>query len=188
MTYMSETEWRILINQFRILSMLDREQIQAYERSINMLAKSTSEAEALASVRQIEIAEVDAPMSFTFRILSFYSFLQNSFYALELKEKIQIDHTALVFPGFHETSENEYNDYVSFIRDSLGQFSLLETIALDTPHAPMIPFYKSLLAIRPSCYDTPLDFDGVTDIIGKIEALLMPAPEDATRLETATAA
>lgn len=170
MTHFSDVERRILINQLQILTAIDPKQAHAYERSIRRMTSATNIDGGPEPVRQIAMAEVDEPMTFTFRILSFYSFLQDSFYALDLKEKLRIDHTALVFPGFHEPSEQLYADHVSFIRYNLGQFTLLETRDDEPPQGPMLPFYRELLALKTDRNDV-LDHAGITDMIDTINKL-----------------
>ena len=188
MTYLSNIERRILINQLQILAMLDRKQAKGYERSLHLLADAADEAGCIESVRQIAMAEVDEPMTFTFRVLSLYSFLQNSFYALDLKEKIQIDHTALVFPGFDVRGERVYSDNVAFIRNGLGQFSLLETRHDEAPQAPMVPFYRDLLALKVDENDDVLDLTEITKVIETINELQAQPPQPSAELKTASAA
>ncbi|HKJ62666.1 MAG TPA: YfbU family protein [Hyphomicrobiales bacterium] len=188
MTYLSNVERRILINQLQILAVLDRKQGKGYESSMRLLAGAMNDADSLEPVRQIAMAEVDEPMTFTFRVLSLYSFLQNAFYALDLKEKLQIDHTALVFPGFDAHSERIYSDHVSFIRNGLGQFTLLEIWNNETPQAPMAPFYRKLLALKVGETDAVLDLAGITDMIETISELLAQTNPNGGQLETASAA
>lgn len=178
MAYFSDLERRILINQLQLLAMLDRERAAEYERSASLVKEAGQEVDIHGPARQIAMAEVDEPMSFTFRVLSFYSFLQNSFYALDLKEKIRIDRTALVFSGFYPRDEQIYADHMSFIRDHLGQFSLLEMRQTPKPQTPMVPFYKALLALRTDGNDALLDFEGMTGMINMIKELRIPARQN----------
>jgi uncharacterized protein YfbU (UPF0304 family) len=187
-TYLSNIERRILINQLQILAMLDRDQGKDYECSLRLLAKDMGYTDCIETVRQIAMARVDEPMTFTFRVLSLYSFLQNSFYALDLQEKIQIDHTALVFPGFNERIERVYSDHASFIRNGLGQFSLLETRKDEEPQAYMAPFYRELLALKMDKNDDVLDLAQITDVIETINGLRAQITKQSVDLETASAA
>lgn len=188
MTYLSDAERRILINQLQILTMLDRKQAKDYEHSLHLLDSASGHADCIKSLRQIAMAGADEPMTFAFRVLSLYSFLQSSFYTLDLKEKIQIDHTALIFPGFDERRERVYSDYVSFIRNNLGQFSLLETRDDERPQAAMAPFYKELLALKVEENDDVLDNTQITGVIETINGLRSRMTQDDAELETASAA
>jgi uncharacterized protein YfbU (UPF0304 family) len=185
---MSSVERRILINQLQILSMLGRDHAAAFKRSARLMENAGCDADMLGLARQITMAEVDEPMTFTFRVLSTYAFLQNSFYALDLKEKIQIDHTLLVFPGFEPERERVFADNFTFIRDHLGQFSLLEIRRSAEPQRPMAPFYRKLLALRADDGGALLDYAGIREMIAAIEALLAQDEDHGVELETASAA
>jgi uncharacterized protein YfbU (UPF0304 family) len=118
--------------------------------------------------------------------LSRYAFLQDSFYALDLKEKLLVDHTALVFPGFHEPGEQIYSDHVSFIRYNLGQFTLLETRHEEEPRTEMLPFYRKLLALPIEDRKAPLGFDEITGLIATICELQAQADNRYAEMETAS--
>lgn len=184
MTHLSDVEQRILYNQIRILAALDPKQANPEERTIRRKIGATRTDVGLGPSRQIAMAEVDEPMSLTFSILSRYTFLQDSFYALELKEKLSVDHTALVFPGFCEPGEQIYSDYVAFIRYNLGQFTLLETRQEEQPQSEMLSFYRKLLDL-PMTDKGPLGFDAITDVIAAISDL--QAQSDPRRVEGKTA-
>lgn len=187
MTHLSDVERRILHNQIRILAALDPKQARSCERSIRRIIGAIKD-EGGAEPWQIAMAKVDEPMSLTFNILSRYAFLQDSFYALDLKEKLRIDHTALVFPGFHKPSEQIYSDHVSFIRYNLGQFTLLETRQEERPPAEMLPFYRKLLDLPMAGGGAPLGFDAITDMIATISELRAQTDRPCAEMQSASAA
>jgi uncharacterized protein YfbU (UPF0304 family) len=188
MAHLSDVERRILNNQIEILTALDPEKGKSCARALRHFSAAMRADGNTEPSRHMAMAEVDEPMSLTFRILSRYAFLQDSFYALDLKEKLRVDHTALVFPGFHEPGEKIYSDHVSFIRYNLGQFTLLETRHEEEPQAAMLPFYRKLLAMPTEDRKAPLGFDEITGLIATISELQTQTDRRRTKMETATAA
>jgi uncharacterized protein YfbU (UPF0304 family) len=188
MTHLSDVERRILDNQLQILTAIDPKQAKSCARSIRRIAGALKADDGPEPSRQIAMAEVDEPMTLTFSILACYAFLQDSFYALDLKEKLGVDHTALVFPGFHEPSEQIYSDHVSFIRYNLGQFTLLETRHEEKPRTEMLPFYRKLLTLPVEDDKARLGFGEITDMIETISELQAQTDQRGAEMATASAA
>jgi uncharacterized protein YfbU (UPF0304 family) len=186
---LSSSERRILINQMKILASLYPLEAKSYEREITMLSIGSPEVYWQTTLREFNKSRLNEEMNFVYQVLQFYETLQNSYYALDLREKIQLDNSALVFPGFHSTQEAILKDYMNFLLDNLGRFSFLET--RKPPHSirPMREFYQELLKQYSSHDDNALfNFAQITSIIAQISKLLMSLEDAVNPERNATAA
>jgi YfbU domain len=112
-----------------------------------------------------------------------YDWLQKSYYALSLEDKLQLKEQTLVFPGFCPKTEKSHITYTTFLLENLDRFAYVEVVR--PPHAPqpMRDVYEEMLKGLPSFGGDVLTGAQLKAVIAYMSALkCAPAVEQQPRL------
>lgn len=150
MLNLTDVERRILINQSRILAALYPLETTEFERTAVILSEGFHEDWPDAVLKGLKAPLLKEEMNFVSQVLAMYDWLQKSYYALTLDEKIQIKEQILVFPGFEAQSESEYVSYAKFLLENLARFSITEAAKPLHSHRPMREVYREMLKGLPT--------------------------------------
>lgn len=141
---LTQTERLILLNQYRILSILDPNEKDAYEESISVLQNGYEKHyERLHPGLNTSIVTAEQS-SFVHQSLSMFDRLENAIddgkFLLSdgLKSKIR-------FVGFSENYEPEYYSYANFVIHLQKSFQRYKDLPLNS-HVPMKDQYASVLS------------------------------------------
>jgi uncharacterized protein YfbU (UPF0304 family) len=147
---LTDVERRILINQSRILAALYPLETTDFERTVEILSEGYYEDWPDAVLKGLKQPLLKEEMNFVYQVLETYDWLQKSYYALALEEKLQLKERTLVFPGFEPASEMAHLAYARFLLENLDRFSFTEVVKpLDAP-TPMRAVYQAMLQELPA--------------------------------------
>lgn len=162
---LSDIERRILINQSRILAALYPLETTNFLRAVDLLEGGFHEAWHEVVLRGLKEPFPKEEMNFVYQVLDMYDWLQKSYYALSLDEKLQLREAVLVFPGFGRHSEKQHLAYAYFLIENLERFSFVEvTQPLGTDIA-MAETYQQMLEILPPHKDGMLTCAQIVKLI-----------------------
>jgi uncharacterized protein YfbU (UPF0304 family) len=146
----TDVERRVLINQARILAALYPLEAKQFERTAEILSEGYHEAWADVVLTGLKKPLPKEEMNFIYQILGMYDWLQKSYYALNLDEKLRLPERSLVFPGFDPKEEPRYFSYCRFLLENLERFAFVETAERLIAIRPMHDIYQRMLHRLPS--------------------------------------
>jgi uncharacterized protein YfbU (UPF0304 family) len=147
---LTDVERRILINQSRILAALYPLETTEFERTAEILSEGYHEDWQDVVLRGLKAPLLKEEMNFVSQVLAMYSWLQKSYYALTLDEKLDIKEQILVFPGFHAEAEPDHLSYARFLLENLARFSFTEVAKPLNAPRPMRDVYRQMLDALPT--------------------------------------
>jgi uncharacterized protein YfbU (UPF0304 family) len=142
---LTDVERRILINQSRILAALYPLETLEFERTAEILSEGYHEDWPDTVLRGLKTPLLKEEMNFVSQVLATYDWLQKSYYALTLDEKLRIKEQMLVFPGFEAQSEPEYLSYAQFLVENFARFSVMEVAKPLNSRQAMRGAYREML-------------------------------------------
>ena len=156
----------LLMNQYRILSLLDQSKADHYDKLRDAL-----EGGYVASYRDDLFAGMRDGLSaeqcaFVVEIMHMYDALQRSYDALDDKQGIEEERTK--FPGFESDYELAHLGYARFVVEREGRFGHLKSVRADfISHTPMLDRYRRMYDVwrlAGNRYD--LTRDDITAMLG----------------------
>jgi uncharacterized protein len=156
----------LLMNQYRILSLLDQSNADHYNKLGDALEEgyvASYRDDLFAGMRDGLSAEQCA---FVVEVLSMYDALQRSYDALDDKQGIEEERTK--FPGFESDYEIAHLGYARFVVEREGRFGHLKSVRADfISHTPMLDQYRRMYDVwrlAGNRYD--LTRDDITAMLG----------------------
>lgn len=171
MLNLTDVERRILINQSRILAALYPLDAPEFERAIEVLSEGYQEAWPDLVLKGLKSTFPKEDMNFIYQVLGMYDWLQKSFYALTLEDKLQLKERTLVFPGFCPKTETRHIAYATFLLENLDRFSYVEVIKPLHASQPMRDIYQEMLKDVPRFGGDALTAAQLKAIIAYISAI-----------------
>src|ERR687893_1898982 len=154
------------VNQYRILSLLDRSNADHYDKLREALEKGY-----VASYRDDLFAGILDGLSveqcaFVREVMNMYDVLQRSYDALDDKQGIEEERTK--FPGFESDYELAHLGYARFVVEREGRFSHLKPFRADfISHTPMLDQYRRMTDVwKLADKRYELTRDDITAILG----------------------
>jgi len=147
---LTDVERRILINQSRILAALYPLETTEFERTVQILSDGYQEDWPEIVLKGLKVPLLKEQMNFVYHVLEMYDWLQKSYYALTLEEKLQLKERTLVFPGFDAESEEQHLAYTRFLLENLDRFSFTEVVKPLDAARPMREIYREMLKELPA--------------------------------------
>jgi uncharacterized protein YfbU (UPF0304 family) len=147
---LTDVERRILINQSRILAALYPLETTDFERTVEILSEGYYEDWPDTVLKGLKQPLLKEEMNFVYQVLEMYDWLQKSYYALTLEEKLQLKERTLVFPGFEPASEMAHLAYARFLLENLDRFSFTEVVKPLHSRRPMRGVYQAMLQELPA--------------------------------------
>jgi uncharacterized protein YfbU (UPF0304 family) len=141
----TDVERRVLINQARILAALYPLEADRFERTIEILSEGYHEAWEDVILRGLKQPFLKENMNFIYQTLDMYDWLQKSYYALNLDEKLRLSEKTLIFPGFCPKEEPRHLSYCRFLLENLERFAFVETADRLIAEQPMSAVYERML-------------------------------------------
>jgi uncharacterized protein YfbU (UPF0304 family) len=151
MLNLTEVERRILINQSRILAALYPLESTEFERAIEILSEGYHESWHEVVLKGLKEPFLKEEMNFVFQVLEMYDWLQKSYYAQTLEDKLQLKEQLLVFPGFDPKTERRHLAYATFLLENLERFAFVEVTKPLNAAKPMCETYEEMLKGLPAC-------------------------------------
>ncbi len=150
MLNLTDVERRILINQSRILAALYPLEAPDFERAVEILAEGYQEGWQDVVMKGLKAPYLKEEMNFVYHVLAMYDWLQKSYYALSVEDKLQLKERTLVFPGFEPKAERRHLSYATFLIDNLDRFAFVEVMRPLGAPMPMRDIYEEMLKGLPS--------------------------------------
>jgi uncharacterized protein YfbU (UPF0304 family) len=141
----SDVERRVLINQARILAALYPLEASKFERSIEILSEGYHEAWSEVIMSGLKKPFLKEDMNFIYQTLEMFDWLQKSYYALQLDDKLQLPERSLIFAGFCPKEEPRHLTYSRFLLENLERFAFVETTEHLMAEQPMHDIYERML-------------------------------------------
>jgi uncharacterized protein len=141
---LNKFERLLLMNQYRILSLLDQGNADHYNKLRDALENGY-----VASYQDDLFAGILDGLSmeqctFVREVMNMYDALQRSYDALDDKQGIEEERTK--FPGFDSDYELEHLGYARFVVEREGRFSYLKLHSQDfNSHTPMLDQYRRMI-------------------------------------------
>jgi len=162
---LNKFERLLLMNQYRILSLLDQSNADHYNKLHDALENGY-----VASYRDDLFAGIRDGLSveqcaFVLEVMNMYDALQRSYDALDNKQGIEEGRTK--FPGFESDYEIAQLGYARFIVEREGRFSHLKSVRADfISHTPMLDQYRRMYDVwRLAANRSELTRDDITAIL-----------------------
>ena len=169
MINLSDVERRVLINQARILAALYPLEASQFERTIEILSEGYQDAWEEVILDGLKRPLLKEDMNFIYQTLEMYDWLQKSYYALSLDEKMALPERCLIFTGFCLREEKRQFSYCRFLIEHLDRFAFVETTEDLIADQPMYETYERMLNRLPR--------DGRSHLSGKsLRTVLMELP------------
>lgn len=149
MLNLTDVERRILINQSRILAALYPLEASSFEQAAKILAEGFHEEWQEVVQKGLKAPFLKEEMNFVYQVLALYDWLQKSYYALSLEDKLHLQEKTLVFPGFDPVTEKRHLTYAQFLLENLDRFSFTEVVKPLTAPRPMCAIYECMLLELP---------------------------------------
>jgi uncharacterized protein YfbU (UPF0304 family) len=163
---LNKFERLLLMNQYRILSLLDQSNADHYNKLRDALENGY-----VASYRDDLFAGIRDGLSveqcaFVLEVMNMYDALQRSYDALDDKQGIEEERTK--FPGFESDYEIAHLGYARFVVEREGRFSHLKSFRADfISHTPMLDQYRRMYDVwRLAANRAELTRDNITAILG----------------------
>lgn len=156
----------LLMNQYRILSLLDQSNADHYDKLRDALENgyvASYQADLFAGIRDGLSVEQSA---FVVEVMSMYDALQRCYDALDDKTGIEEERTK--FPGFDSDFELAHLGYARFVVEKEGRFSHLKAHSADfVSHTPMVDQYRRMTDVWKLAGNRyELTRDDITAILG----------------------
>ncbi len=145
MINITDVERQVLINQARILAALYPLEAREFERSIEILSEGYHEAWEDVVLKGLKRPLIKEDMNFIYQALEMYDWLQKSYYALSIDDKLHLPERSLIFCGFCPKEEPRYLSYCRFLLENLDRFSFVETTDRLMAEQPMRDVYAGML-------------------------------------------
>lgn len=165
---LSDIERRILINQSRILAALYPLEALHFQRAVELLENGYYEAWHDVVLRGLKEPFPQEEMNFVYQVLNMYDWLQKSYYALSLDEKLQLREAVLVFPGFDARSEKEQLAYSYFLIENLERFSFVEVTQPLGTDVEMSHSYRRMLGTLPFHQNRMLTAGEIAELVATV--------------------
>ena len=163
---LNKFERLLLMNQYRILSLLDQSKADHYDKLRDELENGY-----VASYQDDLFAEILDGLSveqcaFVLEVMSMYEALQRCYDALDDKTGIEEERTK--FPGFDSDYELAHLGYARFVVEKEGRFSHLKPSSADfISHTPMLDEYRRMTDVWKLAGNRyELTWDDITAILG----------------------
>jgi uncharacterized protein len=163
---LNKFERLLLMNQYRILSLLDQSNADHYDKLRDALENgyvASYQDDLFAGMLDGLSVEQSA---FVLEVMSMYDALQRSYDALDDKQGIEEERTK--FPGFDSDYERAHLGYARFVVEREGRFSRLKSHSPDfIGHTPMLDQYRRMTDLwKLSGNRYELTRDDITAILG----------------------
>ncbi len=163
---LNKFERLLLMNQYRILSLLDQSNADHYDKLRDALANgyaASYQDDLFAGVLDGLSLEQSA---FVLEVMSMYEALQRCYDALDDKTGIEEERTK--FPGFDSNYEPAHLGYARFVVEREGRFSHLKPSSADfISHTPMLDEYRRMTDVWKLAGNRyELTRDDITAILG----------------------
>ena len=145
MINITDVERRVLINQARILAALYPLESRQFERTIEILSEGYHAAWEDVVFKGLKLPFLKEDMNFIYQTLDMYDWLQKSYYALTLDEKVHLPERSLIFCGFCPTQEPRHYSYCRFLLENMDRFAFVETTERLLAEQPMLEVYERML-------------------------------------------
>jgi uncharacterized protein len=137
---LTKVERAILMNQFRILSLIDKSDADTHKRYAEALAEGYSYEYEFLEHMSDGLTEDEC--RFVYDVLDMYDAMQTSFN--NLKEKRDLKASQIQYKGFGGNEETEYMAYSRYIVEG-GKFTYLDMNKDHNSHMQSIPGYQRML-------------------------------------------
>ncbi|WP_170937285.1 MULTISPECIES: YfbU family protein [Rhodomicrobium] len=174
MLNLTDVERRILINQSRILAALYPLEAPEFERTIEILSEGYHEGWQDVVLKGLKAPFPKEEMNFVYQVLEMYDWLQKSFYAISLEDKVQLKEQTLVFPGFDPRTERSHQAYATFLIERLDRFAFVEVTKPLAAPVPMRAVYEEMLKGLPSFGADVLSATQLKAVIAYMSAIKSP--------------
>jgi uncharacterized protein len=142
---MDKVQRLMLVNQYRILALLDPEQADYYNRAATVI-ESGYQITLTDPFRHLSDPMSEDDCRLVYRILTMYTTLQQSYEALE--DKAGLEPSDVVFRGFDGNNEGEYLGYARFLMEQEDKYGHLKLVGKSlNSHAPVLPGYRRMVAV-----------------------------------------
>jgi uncharacterized protein len=163
---LNKFERLLLMNQYRILSLLDQRNQDHYDKLRDELENgyvASYQDDLFAGIRDGLSVEQSA---FVLEVMSMYEALQRCYDALDDKQGIEEERTK--FPGFDSDFELAHLGYARFVVEREGRFSHLKPSSADfISHTPMVDQYRRMTDVWKLAGNRyELTRDDITAILG----------------------
>ena len=163
---LNKFERLLLMNQYRILSLLDQSNPDHYDKLRDALENgyvASYQDDLFAGMLDGLSVEQSA---FVLEVMSMYDALQRSYDALDDKQGIEEERTK--FPGFDSDFELAQLGYARFVVEREGRFSHLKPASADfISHTPMVDQYRRMTDVWKLAGNRyELTQDDITAILG----------------------
>ncbi len=163
---LNKFERLLLMNQYRILSLLDQSKADHYNKLREALENgyvASYQDDLFAGIRDGLSVEQSA---FVLEVMSMYDALQRSYDALDDKQGIEEERTK--FPGFDSDFELAHLGYARFVVERERRFSDLKPFSADfISHTPMLDQYRRMTDVWKLAGNRyELTRDDITAILG----------------------
>ena len=159
-------ERRLLANQYQILSLLDQNNADHYEKMQEALEKGYESYYHDEIFGWIFDGLAESESTLVIDAMDMYFAIQRAYDALD--DKAEIEEWRTKFPGFDGNHETAYMSYARFVVEREGRFSLLKLSSADfNSHTPMLDRYRRMIdnwKLTANQYD--LTREGITAILG----------------------
>jgi uncharacterized protein YfbU (UPF0304 family) len=145
----TDVERRVLINQARILAALYPLEARQFERAVEILSEGYHEAWEDVILSGLKKPFLKEDMNFIYQTLEMYDWLQKSYYALSLDEKLRLPERSVIFPGFDPKEEPRHLSYCRFLLENLERFAFVESADRLIAEQPMREIYERMLHLLP---------------------------------------
>jgi uncharacterized protein YfbU (UPF0304 family) len=164
----TDVERRVLINQARILAALYPLEASQFERTIEILSEGYHEAWADVVFKGLKRPFIKEDMNFIYQTLEMYDWLQKSYYALTLDEKVNLPERSLIFCGFCPKEEPRHSSYCRFLLENMDRFAFVETTDCLMADQPMLQVYERMLNKLPRDGRITLSAKSLTQVISEL--------------------
>jgi len=151
---LSKVERLLLANQYRILSMLEQESAEYYDRLCEALERGFESVYEDRIFRDIHDGLPVEECRFVAQAMALYWVIQRSYE--NLRDKAGIEEQHIVFLGFDGNHETQYMAYARYFFEKEGRFPHLK-LGSDTfnSHMPMVDRYRRQLEVWESMEQKP---------------------------------
>jgi uncharacterized protein len=164
----SDVERRVLINQARILAALYPLEARQFERTIEILSEGYHEAWEEVVFKGLKRPFLKEDMNFIYQTLEMYDWLQKSYYALTLNEKVHLPERSMIFSGFCPKEEPRHYSYCRFLLENMDRFAFVETTDTLMAEQPMVDVYERMLNRLPRDGRSTLSAKSLTTVLTEL--------------------
>ena len=163
---LNKFERRLLANQYQILSMLDQNNAEHYEKLQEALEKGYESYYHGEIFGWIFEGLSESESTLVIDAMDMYFAIQRAYDTLD--DKAEIEERRTEFPGFDGNHETAYMSYARFVVEREGRFSHLKSFRADfISHTPMLDRYRRMIdnwKLTANQYDlTPDEITAILD-------------------------